>query len=165
MPLTKISAPASIKEDEVAAILFTNSFLVFSRPLSKASVSSLFLNLSFGSLRLSQVNRAFMSAYKGLYEASAITVGNHGEPIYPYYDKNILVNYVTSFIEENVGKFVTSYDLTINFYTLDGITECLENDLARSVKICLKTKINYLFSYEKEQMYSIQERSNLWMKN
>ena len=115
--------------------------------------------MSFGSLRMSQVNRVFMSTYKGMYEACAVTVGNDGEPIYPYFDKNILTNYVTNFIGENVRKFVPSYDLSIKFYTLGGTYECQENDLARTVKVSLKANINYLFTFNKEQTISIQERS------
>lgn len=118
----------------------------------------LFLNMSFGSLRMSQINRAFLSTYKGLYEACAITVGDDGEPIYPFYNKTMLTNYVIDFIAENVGKFTTSYDLSIKFYLLDGATECSENDLARNVKVRLESQINYLFKYDKEQMFSIQER-------
>lgn len=121
----------------------------------------LFLNLSFGSLRISQVNRAFLSTYKGLYESCTITVGEDGQPIYPFFNQNLLTNYVTNFIDENVGKFVTSYDLTINFYALDGITECGEDDLARTAKISLNADINYLFHYNKEQSFTVEERTNL----
>ena len=74
---------------------------------------------------------------------------------------NLLRNYVNDFVATNVGKFAPSYDLSINFYSLDGITECSEDDLARNVKVRLKAELNYLFSYDKEQIYSIQERGNL----
>lgn len=106
-----------------------------------------------------------MSTYKGLYEVCAVTVGVDGEPIYPYFDKNILTNYVSDFIEQNVRKFVPSYDLSIKFYTLGETYECQEDDLARTVKVKLKARINYLFTFDKEQTFSIQERNNTWMKN
>ena len=115
--------------------------------------------MSFGSLRMSQINRSFMSTYKGMYEACAITVGNDGQPIYPYYDKDLLKKHVEEYVDKNVRKFAPSYDLSIKFYTLGGTNECSEDDLARTVKIRLKAKVNYLFTFNKEQMFSIQERN------
>ncbi len=100
-----------------------------------------------------------MSTYKGLYEACAITVGSNGEPVYPYYDQQLLTDYVTEFVAENVGKYVTSYDLSIKFYDINGTKEVGVNDLARTAKVYIKTKINLLFTYEKEQSCSIKERA------
>ena len=54
----------------------------------------LFLNFTFGTTRYSQINRAFLSAYKGDFEASIITVDKQGNPTFPYYNKSILRNYM-----------------------------------------------------------------------
>lgn len=121
----------------------------------------LFLNFSFGSLRMSQINRSFESSYKSVYEASIITVGEDGEPIYPYYSQEILRNNLNSFINENVGKFVNAYDLTLDFYLEDGVTQCKENYKSRCVRVSLDASINYLFKYSKVKTYMIKERTKL----
>lgn len=120
---------------------------------------SLFVNLSFGSLRMSQINRAFMSSFKGVYESSVVTVGGTGEPIYPYYDKTIFKKCVQTFIEQNVAKYTTDYELKITFYLQDGITECRISDYARSAKVSLDAKVNYLFNYSKTQQFTIKDKS------
>ena len=126
---------------------------------------SLFINLSFGSLRMSQINRAFMSSFKGVYEASVVTVGKTGEPIYPYYDRTVFTKCVQTFIEENVSKYTTDYELKITFYLQDGITESNINNYARSAKVTLNAKINYLFNYSKTQQFTIKDKTIIWMTN
>lgn len=121
----------------------------------------LFINLSVGSLRLSQINRVFLSSYKGLYEASVVTVGDDGEPIFPYFDRSILSSYIHTFIEEKVVRYTTNCQLSYDFYTQDGVTQCGVNDLPRCVKINLKAKINYLFNYDKIQTFSIKDKNNV----
>lgn len=125
----------------------------------------LFLNLSTGSLKLSQINRAFLSSYKGIYEASVITVGDDGEPIYPYFSQSLLGQYIHDFVEEKVTRYATNHELSYVFYKEDGVSECGEDDLARSIKIRLKADINYLFSYDKTQTFSIKDKESVWMKN
>lgn len=121
----------------------------------------LFVNLSVGSLRLTQINRTFLSSYKGMYEASVVTVGSDGEPIYPYFDRPTLKEYVHTFIEEKLTRYTTKYALVMNFYKEDGVTECSKDELARCVKINLKADINFLFTYDKSQSFSIKDRENI----
>ena len=83
----------------------------------------LFLNLSMGSLRLTQLNRTFMNSYKGMYEACVVTVGNDGEPIKPYFEQNLLESYVADYLEPNISKYVTDYDLHLLF--IDVVLHCL----------------------------------------
>lgn len=122
---------------------------------------ALFVSLSFGSLRLSQINRVFVSPYKGLYEASVVTVDKNGEPIYPYFDQGTLRNYIYEFISKKLDRYATNYLLGIEFYKEDGVSECLSNDLARNVKLSLKANINFLFKYSKQQSFSIKDAESL----
>lgn len=121
----------------------------------------LFINLSIGSLRLSQINRAFLSSYKGMYEASVVTVGRDGEPIYPYFDRPTLREYVHTFIEDRVSYYATNYSLVLDFYKEDGVTKCTTSEPSRCVKINLKADINFLFSYNKTQSFTIKDRTNI----
>lgn len=122
---------------------------------------ALFVSLSFGSLRLSQINRVFVSSYKGLYEASVVTVDKNGEPIYPYFDQGTLRNYIYEFISKKLDRYATNYSLDIEFYKEDGVSECLSNDFARNVKLSLKANINFLFKYTKQQSFSIKDAESL----
>lgn len=122
---------------------------------------SLFVNLSFGSLRISQINRSFMSCFKGVYEASVVTVDRKGEPIYPYFDKKVFTEYVNTFIDQNVGKFTNDYTLTISFFKDDGVTESALVVYPKSVKVSLDAKVNSLFEYSKSQKFTILEKETL----
>lgn len=122
---------------------------------------ALFLNVSFGSLRLSQVNRTFLSSYKGMYEASVITVGTDGRPIYPYFNQTILKGYIDDYLVKNLNRYTTNYALNVDFYLDDGVTKCDESGYARNIKIGLNAKINFLFKYEKNQTISIKDKNTL----
>lgn len=121
----------------------------------------LFIDLSTGSLRLSQINRIFLSTYKGMYEACVVTVGDDGEEIYPYFNQTLINSHIRTFLDEKLTRYTTNYVLTCDFYNEDGITKCSENDLARCLKINLKANVNFLFKYDKLQTYSIKDKNNL----
>lgn len=117
----------------------------------------LFLNVSFGSLRFSQVNRTFMQCYRGMFEASVITVDKNGEPIYPYYSQPVLNSYINNYFELNLKKFVNDYSLSVTYFN-DDDSPCDSEGYARKVKISLDAVINDLFHYSKEQSYSITDK-------
>lgn len=118
--------------------------------------------MSVGSLKISQINRAFLCSYKGLYEASVVTVDNNGEPIYPYFSKNILKEYIEDYLSTSIKRYTKNFEIGYKFYLQDGQTECGEKDYARNIKISINANINYLFTYNKTQSISIKDKNNLW---
>ncbi len=96
-----------------------------------------------------------------MYEASVITVGNDGEPIYPYFDQNILSNYIHTYFEKNLTRYTTNYTLDVAFYDQEGGNKCQINDMSRCVEVSLKADINFLFKYDKTQKFLIKDRPNL----
>ena len=88
---------------------------------------ALFLNLSFGSLRISQVNRVFMSIYKGMIEASVVTINDQGEPIIPYYSQTTLNSYVDDYLKTNISKYVKEYTLNTLYLEDNLYNVCDEN--------------------------------------
>lgn len=118
-----------------------------------------FLNGSFGSLRYSQINRAFMSIYKGMLEASIITINDDGEPMIPYFNKETINYYVDSYLENNIKKYAKNYTLNIEY--LDKFTDdfCTEN--CRKIKLNLHTRINTFFTYDKDQSFVIKSYEEL----
>lgn len=116
-------------------------------------IFTLFLTVSIGSLRFSQVNRCFMSIYKGMLEASVITVDDNGESTVPYYDKEVLSNYVTTYFENNIKNYVKEYQIDIDY--LD------DEEKSREVMISLRANINYLFKYEKSRTFTVMSKDEL----
>ncbi len=98
-----------------------------------------------------------MSLNKGLFEASTITVNKLGEPITPYYDKEVLEKYVHDYFKENLKNFVTEYDVEIYYFNRDKGTVCYLSE-CRDVNITLNAKINSFYTYKKSQNFSVFER-------
>ena len=115
---------------------------------------ALFLNLSFGSLRISQVNRVFMSIYKGMIEASVVTINDQGEPIIPYYSQTTLNSYVDDYLKTNISKYVKEYTLNTLYLEDNLYNVCDEN--CRVVSINLKAKINAFYEYDRTQTFAIR---------
>lgn len=117
---------------------------------------SLFLNFGFGSLRFSQINRTFLSIFKGMVEASVYTVDTSGESTVPYYNKNKLEGYVDDFLKHNIEKYTKNY--TVDLKYLDSTQA---SDESRVVSINLKAKINVFFDYDKTLTFSVMSKENL----
>ena len=115
---------------------------------------ALFLNLSFGSLRLSQVNRVFMSIYKGMLEASVLTISDDGEPVVPYYNKVRFEEYVDSYLKQNISKYLKEYIVNTRYYSDDQYTVCESS--CRKASINLKANINVFYKYDKTQTFVIR---------
>lgn len=120
---------------------------------------ALFLNISFGSLRFSQINRTFLSIYKGMLEACVITVDTKGEPIKPIYNKQKVEDYVLTYLEENIKKYSKNFNLKTTYY--DENFKNKTNVEIRGISITLNAKINSFYTYEKEQRFSIWSKDNL----
>ncbi len=101
-----------------------------------------------------------MSSYKGMFEASVITVDSEGEPTKPYYSQETLRNYVTDYLEENVSKFCKEYTVRVSFYEEGMTIPCRKDAFARRVKIALNAKINMFSQYDKSQFFSIEARNS-----
>ena len=124
---------------------------------------ALFLNVSLGSLRASQINRVFMSIYKGMLEASVLTIDDGGEPVEPYYNKTRLEQYVHDYLDKNISRYTTDYTITTKYYVKDSDKVC--TSFCRKVKVSLKAKINLLFDYEKSQTFTIRDKDELWTRS
>lgn len=91
-----------------------------------------------------------MTTYKGLFEASAISVGDNGEPIKPIFDYNTLKNYLSTYLEPNIKRYTKEYTLELKQDSKDK----------SYVDVKLDAKINYLFHYSKSVTFFVQEQSN-----
>lgn len=119
----------------------------------------LFLNISFGSLKYSQIHRAFMSIYKGTLEASSITVDENGEPVLPYYDQDSINDYIYSYLNANISKFTKNYEVNIYYYKRDFTEYCVSH--CSNISINLKAKINIFYSYDNTLSFYVSSREEL----
>ena len=118
----------------------------------------LFLSTSMGSLRFSQINRTFMSIYKGMLEASVLTIDENGEPVIPYYSKEAIETYVDDYLETNIKRYSKDYKVQTVFVDKD---EGYCTDFCREVSIKLTAKINFLYKYEKTQTFLVVGRDEI----
>ena len=117
---------------------------------------SLFLNFSIGAISFSGVNRTFQIMYRGLVEASIAFVDENGEPIEAYFKKNVLEQYVTNYLEDNLTRYVTHYKAAIYYFDKENQVVCTSS-YCRSVKISLDCEINYFFHYSKARNFYINQ--------
>lgn len=117
---------------------------------------SLFLNFSMGAISFSGVNRTFQIMYRGLVEASIAFVDENGEPIEAYFKKNVLEQYVTNYLEDNLTRYVTHYKAAIYYFDKENQVVCTSS-YCRSVKISLDCEINYFFHYSKARNFYINQ--------
>ena len=119
---------------------------------------ALFLNVSIGSLKFSQVHRTFMSLYKGMFEACSVTVDTNGEPVMPFYNMIEMKSYLDGYFNENLNKYVKDYTYSYHFLTPTN-TYC--TTLCRKVEIRLTANINSLYKYDRTEVFTIVDGDTL----
>lgn len=117
----------------------------------------LFLNFTIGSVKYSEVNRVFMSIYKGVFEASTNTIDELGNPIKPYYNKELLNLNLENYFDKNLSKYIKNYEYKIYFFD-ENKEEICDSNYCRGVNITLKAPINMFYTYEQSQSFTINER-------
>ena len=122
---------------------------------------SLFLNISIGSLKYSQIHRTFMSVYKGMFEACLISVDSSGEPIVPYYNMTEMNAFVNNYLKTNLSKYTTNYTVNVRYLRPTGTTICRNE--CRRVRIRLVAEINSFYSYDKTQIFKVVDGEELWI--
>lgn len=124
----------------------------------------LFVRFTIGTIKFSEVNRTFMSMYRGIFEASTVSVSESGNPIFPYYEKTLLKTYIANYLDDNLPKYVSDYKYDCTFFDRNSSNVCTSN-ICRDVRVSLTAKINEFYTYEKTQTFSVYQKGNLWTKN
>lgn len=113
------------------------------------------ISFTLGAIRYAAVNRTFMLMHRGIFEASAVSVDKHGNPIHPVYDEKRLIRIADDYLKKNLRRYVTSVEINYRFYNPSDGTVCFSE--CRAVKISLGATINYLFRYEAARTFTIVE--------
>ena len=119
---------------------------------------ALFLNMSVGSLKYSQVHRTFMSTYRGMFEACAVTIDRNGEPSFPYYDWYEMQSYLNNYFDQSLSIYVKDYSFSFNFVNEN---EEICDVYCTKVQVHLTASINPFYSYDKTQTFSIVDGDSL----
>ena len=115
------------------------------------------LMFSIGCINFSGVHRTFQLVFRGLIESSIVIIGDEeGNYIEPYFDEEILVRYLSDYFEENIKRYVSSYEASYYFFDKDSGLICTEHNCT-ALKVSLKADFNYFFHYEKAKNYYIVE--------
>lgn len=93
-----------------------------------------------------------------MLEASVLTIDENGEPVVPYYSKDEVGSYVSTYLEKNIDKYSKSYFVETSFHGNDG-EFC--TDYCREVSIRLYAKINRLFTYDKTQTFLVAGKDEI----
>lgn len=117
---------------------------------------ALFISFSFGGMTYSQINRAFLSMHRGVFEASVVTLDGNSLMNHPYFNETILENYVIDYLERNISSYQKDYSVKIAYF--DATTFQPRNDhRADAVRISITADINLFYKYEKSRFFSIEK--------
>ena len=95
-----------------------------------------------------------MSVYKGMLEASVLTISESGEPVIPYYNQSTLETYIDNYLKENISKYTTKYTVKTAYFESNSQNICI--NYCRSVSINLKAKIYLFYDYNKTQTFVVR---------
>ena len=120
-------------------------------------ISFLVVVLSFNffmmSYQINGINRLVLSAPLSLFE-TAINLYEIDENTGPVFDKNILVDNLTSYFDYHITRYTSDYSLTYYYYNpLDHSIELSDNAKAVEVKVSAELVLSY--HYEKTMYYEI----------
>lgn len=115
-----------------------------------------FMQFTFGAVRYSGVNRTFLCMYKGVFETSLVSVGEDGEPIYPYFDQETLENNISIYLESNITRYVKNYEVSIEYLDFDSNGICLEDHCSK-VEVSIDADINLFFNYSRTLQFKVKE--------
>ena len=117
-------------------------------------IFAIFINFTAGAMAFSSVNRTFLTMYKGVLESSISQVDKNGELVSPYFDKEKLEEYVTTYFDNNLPRYVDHYTASIYYINKEDETVCTSS-YCTAVKITLECTINYLFHYLKARNFYV----------
>ena len=120
-------------------------------------ISFLVVVLSFNfftiSYQINGINRLVLSAPLSLFE-TAINLFDIDEDIGPVFDKEILVDNITSYFDYHMSRYTDDYSLSYYYYNpVDHSIELSEN--AKAVEVTINANLVLSYHYQKTMYYEI----------
>ena len=105
------------------------------------------------SYQMNGINRLVLSAPLSLFE-TAINLFDIDEEIGPTFNKEILVDNITSYFDYQMSRYTSDYSLSFYYYNpSDHSLELSEN--TKAVEILVKAELAVSYHYEKTMYYEI----------
>ena len=110
-------------------------------------------NFFIVSYQINGINRIVLAAPLSLFE-TAIDLFDIDEDIGPIFDKEILVDNITSYFDYHLPRYTDDY--TISYYYYNPADHSIElSDNAKAVEVLVEANLALSYKYEKTMYYEI----------
>ena len=110
-------------------------------------------NFFIVSYQINGINRIVLAAPLSLFE-TAIDLFDIDEDIGPIFDKEILVNNITSYFDYHLPRYTDDY--TLSYYYYNPADHSIElSDNAKAVEVLVEANLALSYKYEKTMYYEI----------
>ena len=110
-------------------------------------------NFFIVSYQINGINRIVLAAPLSLFE-TAIDLFDIDEDIGPIFDKEILVDNITSYFDYHLPRYTDDY--TLSYYYYNPADQSIElSDNAKAVEVLVEANLALSYKYEKTMYYEI----------
>lgn len=105
--------------------------------------------------RINGINRVMFNMPISIFEASIPLVQDTSEPIL-YFDREYLLNELTSYVDKSIYKYTDRYSLDLYYYDQDDYSIC-RGDYCNAVEVTLNARITLFDDYSKTMRFYIHK--------
>lgn len=105
--------------------------------------------------RINGINRVMFNMPISIFEASIPLVQDTNEPIL-YFDREYLLNELTSYVDKSIYKYTDRYSLDLYYYDQDDYSIC-RGDYCNAVEVTLNARITLFDDYSKTMRFYIHK--------
>lgn len=105
--------------------------------------------------RINGINRVMFNMPISIFEASIPLVQDASEPIL-YFDREYLLNELTSYVDKSIYKYTDRYSLDLYYYDQDDYSIC-RGDYCNAVEVTLNARITLFDDYSKTMRFYIHK--------
>lgn len=105
--------------------------------------------------RINGINRVMFNMPISIFEASIPLVQNTSEPIL-YFDREYLLNELTSYVDKSIYKYTDRYSLDLYYYDQGDYSIC-RGDYCNAVEVTLNARITLFDDYSKTMRFYIHK--------
>ena len=105
--------------------------------------------------RINGINRMMFNMPISIFEASIPLVQDTSEPIL-YFDREYLLNELTSYVDKSIYKYTDRYSLDLYYYDQDDYSIC-RGDYCNAVEVTLNARITLFDDYSKTMRFYIHK--------
>lgn len=108
-------------------------------------------SMFFVTFQVNGINRAVVSVPMSFLE---VTVPVDDIRDHPYFDRNTVINNLTSYYDKTILKYTSNYDAEFYFYNSEDFSYCI-NEKCSAVEVTITANLMYEFHYKRVMFYEI----------